>query len=163
MRTILAGIRALRKTPLAAVPLVAEGILGGILILAGAIPTSAAGVSSTAVFPLDIFFDLKQSIAFGQNWSYVVAALGLAVIIRGGILAATLWLAEGRPGSFALAWARGSRIALIAVFALLPSAALFFTGTATRYAPFIWLGALLGVVAAILIARRASAARRRGW
>lgn len=156
MRTILAGIRALRKTPLAAVPLVAEGVLGGLLVLAGAIPSTAAGVPSTAVFPLDIFFDLKQSIAFGQDWSYVVAALGLAIVVRGGVLAATLWLSEGRPGSFALAWARGCRIALIAVIALLPSAVLIFTGVAGRYAPFLWLGALLGLVASILIARSAA-------
>ena len=156
MRTILAGIRALRKTPLAALPLVAEGIIGGLLVLAGAVPASAAGVPSTAVFPLDIFFDLKQSIAFGEDWSYVVAALGVAIIVRGGVLASTLWLSEGRPGSFALAWARGCRIALIAVFVLLPSAALFFTAAATRYAPFLWVGALLGVVGSILIARKAT-------
>lgn len=156
MRTILAGIRALRKTPLAALPLVIEGVIGGLLVLAGAIPASAAGVPSTAVFPLDIFFDLKQSIAFAEDWSYVVAAIGLAIVVRGGVLAATFWLSEGRPGSFALAWARGCRIALIAVVVLLPSAALFFTAVATRYAPFIWIGALLGLVGSALLARKAA-------
>jgi hypothetical protein len=111
-------------------------------------------VASTAVFPLDIFFDLKQSIAFGRDWSYVIAALGFAVVIRGAVLASTLWLSEGRPGSFALAWFRGCRITLIAALALLPSAALFFTASATRYAPFIYFGAILGTVPAILLARR---------
>jgi hypothetical protein len=59
MRTILAGINAFRRNPLAAVPLAAEGLIGGLLVLAGAIPASSAGVASTAAFPLDIFFDLK--------------------------------------------------------------------------------------------------------
>ena len=154
MRTILAGIRALRRTPLAVVPLALEGIIGGLLVLGGAIPASAAGVPSTAVFPLDIFFDLKQSLAFGRDWSYVIAALALAVIVRGAVLGGTLWLSEGRPGSFALAWARASRMALIAVVVLLPSAVLFFAGSATRYAPFIYIGALLGLIPAILLARR---------
>ena len=154
MRTILAGIRALRRTPLAAVPLALEGLIGGLLVLAGAIPASAAGVPSTAVFPLDIFFDLKQSLAFGRNWSYVLAALLVAVVVRGAVLSATLWLSEGRPGSFALAWARGCRIALIAVIVLLPSAVLFFSASATRYAPFVYFGAILGLIPSILLARR---------
>ncbi|MDQ4142467.1 MAG: hypothetical protein M3198_01790 [Actinomycetota bacterium] len=154
MRTILAGFRGLRRTPLAAVPLALEGLVGGVLVLAGAIPASASGVPSTAVFPLDIFFDLKQSIAFGRDWSYVIAALGVAILIRGGVLAATLWLSDGRPGSFALAWARGCRMALIAVLALLPSAAFFFTASATRYAPFVYVGAILGLLGSILLARK---------
>ena len=154
MRTILAGVRALRRTPLAAVPLALEGVIGGLLVVGGAIPSSAAGVPSTAVFPLDIFFDVKQSIAFGRDWSYVIAALGVAVLVRGGVLAATLWLSEGRPGSFALAWARACRLALIAVVLLLPSATLFFAASATRYAPFVYFGALLGLIPSLLIARR---------
>lgn len=154
MRTILAGIRALRRAPLAAIPLAIEGLIGGLLVLTGAIPASASGVPATAVFPLDIFFDLKQSIAFGRDWSYVIAALGVAVLVRGGVLAATLWLSEGRPGSFALAWARACRLALIAAVALLPSAVLFFAASATRYAPFIYFGAILGLIPSILIARR---------
>ena len=154
MRTILAGIRALRRTPLAVLPLAIEGLIGGLLVLWGAIPASAAGVPSTAVFPLDIFFDLKQSLAFGRDWSYVIAALAVAVLVRGAVLGATLWLSEGRPGPFALAWARACRMALIAVVVLLPSAVLFFAATATRYAPFIYVGALLGLIPSILLARR---------
>ena len=124
------------------------------MVLTGAIPASASGVASTAVFPLDIFFDLKQSIAFGRDWSYVIAALGLAILVRGAVLASTLWLSEGRPGSFALAWFRGCRVVALAALALLPSAALFFTASATRYAPLIYFGAILGTIPAILLARR---------
>jgi hypothetical protein len=39
---------------------------------------------------------------------------------------------------------------------LIPSATLFFAGAATRYAPFIWAGALLGVLPSALLARRAA-------
>lgn len=155
MRTMLAGIRALRRTPLAALPLTIEGLIGGVLVIAGAIPASGAGVPSTAVFPLDVFYDVKQSIAYGNEWIYVVAAVFFGVLVRGAVLGSTLWLAEGRPGSFVPAWYRASVVALIAAVALLPAAALFFTGTATRYAPFIWIGGLLGVLAALLLVRRA--------
>jgi hypothetical protein len=155
MRTILAGIRALRRTPLATLPLTIEGLIGAMLILMGAIPPTGAGVPSTAAFPLDIFFDLKQSLAFATGWGYFIAAVGLGIIIRSAVIASTLWLSDGRPGSFALAWARAMRLALIAALALLPSAALFFAGVATRYAVFIWFAALLGVVPAALLARLA--------
>jgi hypothetical protein len=155
MRTILAGIRALRRTPLATLPLTIEGLIGAVLILVGAIPATGAGVPSTAAFPLDIFFDLKQAVAFSTGWGYFAAAVGLGILVRSGILAATLWLSDGRPGPFAVAWARTMKLALIAAVALVPSAALFFAGVATRYAPFVWLAALLGVVASVLLVRRA--------
>lgn len=156
MRTILAGIRSLRRAPLAVLPLAVEGVVGALLILAGGIPASSAAVPSTAVFPLDVFFDVKQSISFGRNWSYVIATVGVGVLIRGAVLAGTLWLSDGRPGPFVAAWARASRLALIAALVLLPSATLFFAGAATRYAPFIWAGALLGVLPSALLARRAA-------
>ena len=156
MRTLLAGFRSLRRTPLAALPLAVEGIVGAILVLAGAIPASSAGVPATAVFPLDIFFDLKQSIAFGRDWTYVVAAIGLAIFIRAGVLGATLWLSDGRRGSFPLVWARAARLVAIAAVVLLPAATLFFAGSATRYAPFIWIGALLGLVPASFLAKKAA-------
>ncbi len=156
MRTILAGFRALRRAPLAGLPLVIEGLIGASLVASGAIPDGGAGVTSTAVFPLDVFFDVKQSLAFSRNWTYVIAALGLGVFVRGGVLAATLWLGEGRPGSFALAWARASRLVFFASLLLFPSAVLFFAGVATRYAPFVWIGALVGLAPSALLVRRAA-------
>ncbi|MDQ3986224.1 MAG: hypothetical protein M3280_06965 [Actinomycetota bacterium] len=154
MRTILAGFRALKRSPLAALPLAAEGAIGALLVLAGAIPASAAGVPSTAVFPLDVFFDLKQSVAFAEDWSFAIAAIGVGIFVRSGVLASTLWLSDGRPGSFALAWFRAARLVLVAVLILVPSATLFFAGVATRYAPFIWAGALLGLLPSIFLVRR---------
>ncbi len=155
MRTILAGIRALRRTPLATLPLTIEGVAGAVLILVGAIPSTGAGVPSTAAFPLDIFFDLKQSLAFSTGWTYFAAAVGLGILIRSGVLASTLWLSDGRPGSFAVAWTRTLKLAVIAAVALVPSAALIFAGVATRYAPFVWLAAPLGLVPSLFLARRA--------
>ncbi len=146
----------MRRAPLAVVPLALEGLVGALLILAGGLPASAAAAPSTAVFPLDVFFDVKQAISFGRNWSYVVAAVGAGILIRGAVLAATLWLSDGRPGPFVAAWARASRLALIAALALLPSATLFFAGAASRYAPYIWIGALLGLLPSIFLARRAA-------
>ena len=154
MRTILTGFRALRRSPLAALPLAAEGAAGAVLVLAGAIPASAAGAPSTAAFPLDVFFDLKQSVAFAEDWSFAIAAIGLGIFIRSAVLASTLWLSDGRPGSFVLAWFRAARLVLVTVLILTPSATLFFAGAATRYAPFIWAGALFGLIPSIFLVRK---------
>ncbi|MGH2729993.1 MAG: hypothetical protein ACRDJI_05220, partial [Actinomycetota bacterium] len=156
MRTILGGIRALRRAPLAVVPLAIEGAVGGLLVGSGAWPAGAASASATAVFPLDIFFDLKQALAFGSDWSWVVAAALLAILTRGAVLAATLWLGDGAAGPFIDVWIRVCRLAGIAVLALFPSAALFFIGVATRYAPFVWIAAILGFVPAVVVARKAA-------
>jgi hypothetical protein len=155
MRTILAGIRALRRTPLASLPLTIEGLIGALLVLLGAIPSTGAGVPSTAAFPLDIFFDVKQSVAFAEGWWYFAGAVAFGVVVRSAVLASTLWLSDGRPGSFAVAWGRALRLAAIAAVALIPAAALFFAGVATRYAPFIWLGALFGLLPSLFLARSA--------
>jgi hypothetical protein len=155
VRTILGGIRALRRAPLAVVPLALEGVVGGLLVGSGAWPAGAASAPATAVFPLDIFFDLKQALAFGSDWSWVVAAALLAILVRGAVLAATLWLGDGAAGPFVDVWTRVCRLAGIAILALFPSAALFFIGVATRYAPFVWMAAILGFVPAAVIARKA--------
>jgi hypothetical protein len=156
MRTLLAGFRAVRRAPAALAPLVLEGLIGAILVGAGAFPAGAASVPSTASFPLDVFFDVKQSLAYAPGWAWFAASVGLGILVRAGVLATTLWLGEGRPGPFARAWWSASRLALTAVVALFPSAALFFVGVATRYAPFVWAAAVVGVVPAILLARRAA-------
>jgi hypothetical protein len=137
------------------IPLVLEGMAGGILVATRAFPPDGAASPSTAVFPLDVYFDLKQSLAYAPGWAWFVAAIGLGLIVRGGVLAATFWLSEGRPGSFSVGWARATKLALVSALSLFPAAALFFIGVATRYAPFVWLAALVGVVPAIIFARRA--------
>jgi hypothetical protein len=155
VRTILAGLRVLRDEPLALAPLGAEGVLAAVFVLAGAFPANGSSATSSAAFPLDVYFDLKQALAHARGWPWFVAATALSVLVRGGTLATTLWLKDGRPGTLARAWVRSATLAAVAVAALVPSAALFFLGVAIRYAPFVWVGAALGLVPAVLLARRA--------
>jgi hypothetical protein len=155
MRTLLAGIRAVRRAPAALAPLALEGLIGAVLVAAGGFPDDAGSVTSTAAFPLDVYFDLKQSLAYASGWAWFVAAVGLGILVRGGALASTVWLSDGRPGPFATAWWRATKLAGASALALFPSAVLIFVGVATRYAPFVWTAALLGVIPALLLARRA--------
>jgi hypothetical protein len=156
MRTLLGGIRAVRRAPAALAPLAIEGLVGAVLVIAGAFPASAASLPATASFPLDVYFDVKQSLAYARGWAWFAAAVGLGILVRSAVLATTLWLGEGRPGPFSHAWWSASKLAAMSALALFPSAALFFVGIATRYAPFVWAAALVGVIPALLFARRAA-------
>ncbi|HYO61303.1 MAG TPA: hypothetical protein VEU29_05340 [Actinomycetota bacterium] len=156
MRTIVAGLRGLRDAPLAIAPFAAEGVLGGILVLTGAFPADGAAAPSAAAFPLDVFFDVKQSLAHGRGWPWFIAAVGVSVVVRGGVLALTLWLKDSRRAPLAVAWARCIRLSAAAAVALVPSAALFFAGVAIRYAPFVWVAAVAGFVPSVYFARRAA-------
>lgn len=152
----MAGLRGLRDAPLALAPSAAGGVLGGILVLTGAFPRNGAAAASTAAFPLDVFFDVKQALAHGRGWPWFAAAVGLSVVARGGLLALTLWLKDARRGPFAVAWLRCLRLSGAAALALVPSAALFFAGIAVRYAPFVWAAAVAGFVPSAYFARRAA-------
>jgi hypothetical protein len=155
MRTLVAGLRALRRAPAAILPLAIEGLMGALLVAFRAFPADGAAAPATAAFPLDVYFDVKQALAYAPGWAWFVAAVGLGVLVRGGVLASTLWLSEGRPGSFATGWWRATKLALVSGLALFPCAALFFVGVAIRYAPFVWIAAVLGLIPAILLTRRA--------
>ncbi|MDQ4026093.1 MAG: hypothetical protein M3217_11500, partial [Actinomycetota bacterium] len=157
MRTILAGLRTLREAPLAVAPLAAEGVVAAALVVAGAFPGNGSAAASGAAFPLDVFFDVKQALAHGRGWPWFVAAAALSILIRGGVLAATLWLKDGRTVPFEVAWSRCLRLSALAFAALVPAAVLFFAGVAIRYAPFVWAAAPLGFVPAVYFARRAAA------
>ena len=152
----MAGLRGLREAPLALAPFAVEGVVGGILVLTGAFPGNGAAASSTAVFPLDVYFDVKQALAHGRGWPWFAAAVGVSVIVRGGVLALTLWLKDGRRAPLEVAWLRCLRLSAAAALSLVPAAALFFAGVAIRYAPFVWVGALAGFVPALYFARRAA-------
>ncbi len=157
MRTILAGLRTLRDAPLALAPLAAEGFLAALLVLTGAFPGDGAAAASAAAFPLDVFFDLKQALAHGRGWPWFAAAMALSVVVRAGVLAATLWLSDERRVPLAVVWVRCLRLSALAALALLPSAALIFSGVAVRYAPFVWIGAAAGFAPSVYLARRAAA------
>jgi hypothetical protein len=152
----VAGLRGLRDAPLAMAPFAVEGVLGGVLVLTGAFPGDGAAAASAAVFPLDVFFDVKQALAHGRGWPWFAAAAMLSVVARGGVLGATLWLKDGRKVPFEVAWWRCTRLAGLAALGLLPSAVLMFAGVAVRYAPFVWVGALAGFAPAVYFARRAA-------
>lgn len=146
----------LRDAPLAIAPFAAEGLLGGVLVLTGAFPGDGSAAASTAVFPLDVFFDVKQALAHGRGWPWFAAAVALSIVVRGGVLAVTLWLKDGRNGPLAATWVRCLRLSAAAAAALLPSAVLFFAGVAIRYAPFVWIAAVAGFVPSLWFARQAA-------
>ena len=155
MRTIVAGLRVVRRTPAALFPYSIAGAIAAALVAFGAFPAGGGGASAGAAFPLDLYFDLKQAMAFAPAWGWLVAVAAFGILIRSLVLAATLWLASGSAGPFALAWGAAARLAALAALALVPAAGLFYAGVAIRYAPFIWLAALAGVVPSALLARRA--------
>lgn len=155
MRTITAGLRVLRRSPWAIVPLCAEGFTGTVLVATGAFRATSSSVASGAVFPLDLFFDLKQSIAYAPGWAYLLAGVALGIAVRSVVLAATLWLAGERKGDFPSICVEAARVAAIATAAFVPAAALFFVAVAIRYAPFVWIAAILGLLPAVLFTRRA--------
>lgn len=146
----------LRDAPVAIAPFAAEGVLGGVLVLSGAFPGDGAAAASAAAFPLDVFFDVKQALAHGRGWPWFAAAVALSVVVRGGVLALTLWLKDGRRGPLAVTWVRCLELAAGAAVALVPSAALFFAGVAIRYAPFVWIAAVAGFMPSLWFTRRAA-------
>jgi hypothetical protein len=130
-----------------------ESLVVAALIVAGVLPASGASAAAAAAFPLDLFFDVKQGLAVTSGWLSFAVVFVMAVLLRGGVLVTTLWLAEERPGPLAPALLRGIRLAAVASIAFLPSAVLLFAGTAVRYAPFIWIGAVAGFFPAFAFAR----------
>jgi hypothetical protein len=155
MKTVAAGFGALRRSPAALAPLSAQGIAAGLLALLGVFPAGAAGASSSAAFPFDLFFDVKNAAAFASGWPLFAATVGFFLLVRAAVFSTTLWLLEHRPGPLIDAWARAAFIAAIAAVAFIPPAGLLFVGVAMRYAPFVWLGGALGFFAAALIVKRA--------
>jgi hypothetical protein len=155
MRTISAGLRALRRAPLAVGPALLEGAVAALLIGLGVLREAESGAAAGAAFPLGSYFDLKQTIGLAPSWFVASAAILLSILVRGASLSLTLWLSEGRPGAFAVAWMRGILQSARAAVFLLPAAGLMFIGVATRYAPFLWLAAVLGVIPSVALARRA--------
>lgn len=156
MQTILGGIASARSAPLALAPLTAEGLLGAALVAGGVIPPAAGSAAATAVFPADVYFDLKQALVMLPTWPWFMLAIALLLGLRATVLYLTLrWSRTGGT----LRWTTCVLVAAGAALALLPAAVLFFTGTALRYAPFVWAGGLWGVAVAPIFLRRLLAAR----
>lgn len=155
MRTLAAGSRALKRNPVAMLPATVESLVLGVLVAAGALPTGAESAGAGAVFPLNLYFDLKQALAFSFSWSAFAAVIAFSMLTRSAVMGFTLWLADGRKGSPAGPWIRVLRLSVRAVPSLIPAAVLMYLGVALRYAPFIWLGAVAGVFPVVGLMRRA--------
>ena len=154
MRTLAAGISRFRATPFALAPIAAEGVIGGLLIGLGIVPSSGASAMIGAVFPLNVFFDVKQGLAQTSSWWVWGVAMFLSIALRSASLAGTIVIADESDDLFRM-WGRTARLTAVAHAMLLPSAVLMFSGTAARYAPFIWAGALVGFIPAMGLLRRA--------
>lgn len=157
MRTLIGGIAAARREPVALAPYAGAGLVAAALIAAGVWPARPVTAPVVAAFPMDLYFDLKHAMGDATGWIPFLAALVVALPLRSALLAATLWLGEGRPAAFLPVWRRALKLSALALPLFLPAAALFFTGVALRYAPFVWVGAVLAVLVAARIARRAAA------
>ena len=134
-----------------------EAFVVGALILAGILPSDGAGAAAVSVFPLNLFFDVKHWTAASASWMWWGAAMAAALLARSSVLASTLWLADGSAGRPWRVIARALRLSVTGVIVFIPAATIFFIGVAIRYAPFIWAGAVLGFVPAVLLCRRALA------
>lgn len=132
-----------------------EGLIAALFVATEAVPASGGTAPAIAAFPFDVYYDVREALTHGENWIWFAAVVLVSIMFRSLVFSSALWLADGARISLALAWLRGAKIAAVAVVALLPSAGLYFTGTAIRYAPFLWLAALLGLVPAVVLARRA--------
>ena len=120
------------------------------------LPADGGSAAVTAAFPVDVYFDVKHSLAYTTSWLWFLVAIAIGVAIRSGVLATTLWLAEKRGPSLGRVWLQTLKLAALAAAAFVPAAGMFFTATAIRYAPFVWVAAALGLVPGVLFARRAA-------
>ncbi|HET7482730.1 MAG TPA: hypothetical protein VFK89_07710 [Actinomycetota bacterium] len=156
MRTIVAGLDVVRRTPLAVAPILVEAVVAASLMMTGVIPSTAASAMGTAAFPLDVFFDLKQTMTSARSWPFFVVIVLVTMMGRAAVLAATAWLADEQHSGYRTYAIAALRISVTAAVLLFPGAALFFIGVAARYAPFIWIAALTTFVPALVLARRAA-------
>ncbi len=154
MRTLTAGLDSMRRHPAALVPVVIEGTLFAILNGMGMMPGGGSGAAAGAAFPMDVFFDLKQSVAFAPGWMWFAVLMLVSILGRGAVIAATVWLSEDDRLPFRSYLIKGFRLVGTAVLVMAPSAALFFITVATRYAPFGYVAAAIGVLATVWLAGR---------
>jgi hypothetical protein len=134
--------------------LAVEGVIVGGLIATNALPARASSVPAGALFPLDVYFDIKHWVAFAPGWVSLVLLIGMGLLVRTSVLAATLALGDEQPLRNSKAWLGCLRLTATAALAFVPVAILFFSGAALRYAPFIWVAAPIGLAIAISFCRR---------
>jgi len=160
VRVIRAGSRAIKHAPLAALPYALQGLVAAGAMLVGVIPAGPSAAAAGAVFPLGSYFDVKQALAYTNGWPAFALVVALSILLRGGVLAATLYLSARDRASARLVW-RSLVLAAAASFLLIPAAGVFFSAVAVRYAQFAW-GALVLAAIPVFFATRSAVRLRPG-
>jgi hypothetical protein len=150
----MAGARAVFDRPLAAMPLTLEGLLLAGLLVVDRVPPRGTVAPAAAAWPFDIYFDLKQTVAYSTGWPTFGLTLAALVLFRSALLALTATLADGPGASIRKALRSAVGLGLLSVVLLLPVAVLFFAAVAIRYAPFAWVAGGLGFVIGWRLCRR---------
>jgi len=128
--------------------------LFAVLLLAGVLPATPTAAPAAAAWPLDLYFDLKQSVAFSSSWPNFGVIVVASILFRSTLLALTAVLADGAGASMPTALRNALRLGSLGVVVLLPVAALYFVAVAIRYAPFAWIAGGLGLVVGWRLCRR---------
>lgn len=154
MRTLVAGLGAFQRRPMALLPISLEAALVAAAIALGVLQPRASVVASVAAFPMDVYFDLKHGLAVASSWPVLVLSLLAALVLRSSVIYATFTVSENVAFSF-VRWRDSFYLCARTQLVFLPVAVLFFTGTAIRYAPFIWIAAPVGLAISVGALRRA--------
>ncbi len=128
-----------------------------LLVLLGVLPAVGTNAPAGAVFPVDVYFDVKQMLSATSSWPRAFLWLTLACLVRAAVLTTVLTLLDGKEGRFLPTFVPCLRLVAMAAVAFVPINVLFFSGTAIRYAPFLWLAAPVGLVITLLVLRKAIA------
>jgi len=140
--------------PLAALPLTIEGFLLAALLLLGLVPTNGTVAPAAAVWPFDLYFDLKQNVAYSSGWlAFGFILVGL-ILFRSTLLALTATLVDGPDASIGKAVRGAVALGLVGALLLIPVAGLYFVAVAIRYAPFAWVAGGLGLLIGWRLCRR---------
>lgn len=148
------GLNVFRRAPVAIIPLSLEGVVVAALVAAGALEANGTTVTASAIFPLDVYFDVKTALAHAPRWPSAVGFALLSILVRGMVLASTAALSAREPLT-AVTWLRSVRSAVVAWAVLLLPALSMFVAVALRYAPFAWVAAGVGFLVALWMTRRA--------
>jgi hypothetical protein len=154
VQTLKAGTKAVLQRPLAALPLTIEGLLLGALLVLERLPAKATVAPAAAVWPFDVYFDLKQTVAYSPGWVTFGLTLAVLILFRSALLALTATLADGPGASIRRALRGAVGLGLFGVLLLFPVAVMYFAAVAIRYAPFAWVAGGLGLVLGWRLCRR---------
>ncbi len=124
------------------------------LLLLGLVPANGSVAPAAAVWPFDLYFDLKQTVAYSSGWLAFGAILVVVILIRSLLLALTATLADGPDASIRRALRGAVGLGLVGALLLVPVAGLYFVAVAIRYAPFAWVAGGLGLLIGWRLCRR---------